>query len=191
MIADDALEQTNDPARLQRAVEQLSVWLGHAAQEGRAAVNSLRASTMETNDLAEALRRASEDCQLRKHSKVIFSVTGDNRDLHPIVRDEIYHIGYEAIRNACRHSQASRLEINLKYNHNLYICVKDNGIGIDPLIISKGKEGHFGLKGMRERAARIGAKLIINSSINAGTEVILTVSGKLVFHKPDESASEI
>lgn len=183
MVADDALEQSSDPVRLRRALEQLSVWLGEATQEGRDKLNSLRTSTTEKNDLAGALRRAAATCRFRESAAATFAVFGDSRDMHPIVRDEIYHIGYEAIRNAHLHSKASRLEVELRYAHDLSVRVKDNGVGIDPLVVTEGKDGHFGLKGMRERAARIGANLTIVSSANSGTEIKVVVPGGIVFRK--------
>jgi signal transduction histidine kinase len=114
---------------------------------------------------------------------VTFSVVGDAKEMHPIVRDEIYRIGYEAIRNACMHSGASRLEVELRYAHNLALRVGDNGKGIDRAIADRGKDGHFGLQGMRERAARIGGKLTLGSSSNSGTEVRLIVPGGICFRK--------
>ncbi len=129
------------------------VWLGQAVQEGRAALNSLRTSTTQKNDLAEAFKRATEECQLVGSIDVSFSVTGHSKEMHPVVRDELYRVVYEAIRNACRHSRGSRLEVGLKYGRDLAVCVKDNGIGIEPAIVDHGKEGHFGLQGMRERVA--------------------------------------
>lgn len=110
-----------------------------------------------------------------------FSVVGDARDMHPIVRDEVYRIGYEAIRNACMHSGASRLEVALRYEQELVVRVKDNGKGIDAVIASEGKDGHFGLQGMRERALRIGAKLTLASSATSGTEITLVVPGDIAF----------
>ena len=58
-----------------------------------------------------------------------------------------YRIGYEAIRNTCMHSAASRLEVELRYTHDLNLLVRDNGIGIDAAVVDKGKDGHFGLQG--------------------------------------------
>jgi signal transduction histidine kinase/ligand-binding sensor domain-containing protein len=181
MVADDALEQPGDTARLRRAIEQLSIWLGQATNEGRAALNSLRTSIKEMNDLPEAFQRATESCMTQGFMAPTLSVVGDAREMHPIVRDEVYRIGYEAIRNACMHSEASRLEVDLRYDHDLVVRVKDNGKGIDADITAEGKDGHFGLQGMRERAARIGAKLTLSSSATTGTEITLVVPGDIAF----------
>ena len=183
LVADDALEQSTDPIRMRRAMGQLSVWLERATQEGRAALNSLRTTTTQTNDLAEALRRVTEDSVIPSSMAVTFSVVGNAREMHPIIRDEIYRIGYEAIRNACTHSGASQLEVELRYAHDLTLRVKDNGVGIDPVIADSGKNGHFGLQGMRERTSRIGGKLTLGSSSSSGTEIRLMVPGGIVFRK--------
>jgi signal transduction histidine kinase len=183
LVADDALEPSSDPTRMRRAMEQLSIWLGTATEEGQAALNSLRTATTQTNDLAEALRRATADGLIPRSMAVTFSVVGDAREMHPIVRDEIYRIGYEAIRNACAHSGASRLEVELRYARDLTLRVDDNGTGIDPAIADRGKDGHFGLQGMRERAARIGGKLTLRSSSRSGTEIRLMVPGGIIFRK--------
>jgi signal transduction histidine kinase/ligand-binding sensor domain-containing protein len=183
LVADDALEGSSDPVRMRRAMEQLSMWLDRAMQEGRAALNSLRTSTTQTNDLAEAFRRATENGQVPHSMEATLSVVGNSRDMHPIVRDEIYRIGYEAIRNAYLHSQATRLEVELRYEQDLTVRVRDNGVGVEPTIASQGKEGHFGLRGMHERAARIGAHLTIATAPASGTAITLVVPGRIVFRK--------
>jgi len=187
LVADDALEKSSDPVHMRRAMEQLAGWLGEAVQEGRATLHSLRASTTQKNDLAEAFERATEECQLIGPVEVSFSVTGNAKEMHPVVRDELYRIGYEAIRNACTHSRGSRLEVELKYGHDLTVHVKDNGVGIDPAVVDHGKEGHFGLQGMRERVARIRGKLTIASSAGSGTEITVVVPGGIVFREPSDS----
>ena len=184
MVADDALTRPDDSAGMRHAVEQLSIWLGQASTEGRAAVNSLRTSMTERNDLADAFRRAIDDCGRQSAIQASLSVTGEPREMHPVVRDEVYRIGYEAVRNACIHSAGSRLEVEITYGRDLMVRVADNGVGIDLSIADAGKEGHFGLQGMRERAARIGAKLTIASSADSGTEIILMVPGRVIFRKP-------
>jgi signal transduction histidine kinase len=110
-----------------------------------------------------------------------FSVVGEMSEMHPIVRDEVYRIGYEAIRNACAHSQATRLQVDLTYAEDLRLGVRDNGVGIDPDIVNGAKAGHFGLKGMRERADRIMAKLSVETSPGSGTEIKLTVPGSIIY----------
>jgi signal transduction histidine kinase/ligand-binding sensor domain-containing protein len=183
LAADDALDEPSDPVRMRRAIEKLSEWLGQATQEGRAALNSLRTSTTQANDLAQALQRATEDGPILGSMAVNFTVLGDPQMMHPIVRDEIYRIGYEAIRNAHVHSSASHLEVELSYGQDLSLRVADNGVGIDSDVADQGKVGHFGLQGMRERAARIGAKLTLASSSALGTEIKLVVPGGIIFQK--------
>jgi signal transduction histidine kinase/ligand-binding sensor domain-containing protein len=190
LVAEDALEKSSDPMQMRRALEQLSVWLAQAVQEARAALNSLRTSTMQKNDLAEAFKRATEEGRLLSPMDVSFSVSGESKEMHPIVRDEIYRIGYEAIRNACTHSRGGRLEVALKYGHDLAVQVRDNGVGIDPTLAEQGKDGHFGLQGMRERVERIGAKLTVVSSADSGTEITVIVPGSIVFRKPIASPLE-
>jgi signal transduction histidine kinase/ligand-binding sensor domain-containing protein len=181
MVADNALNQPDDTDGLRRAMEQVSTWLGQASTEGRAAVNAMRASTKETNDLAEALRRAIEDCRRHGSLQPSLSVTGEPRPMHPVVRDDVYRIGYEAIRNACMHARGNRLEVGLTYARDLTVRVADDGVGIEPAVASSGREGHFGLQGMRERAARIGARLTVTSAAGSGTEVTLVVPGHVIF----------
>jgi signal transduction histidine kinase len=118
------------------------------------------------------------------------SVVGEARDMHPIVRDEVYRIGYEAIRNAYLHSHASRLEVELRYAQDLTVRVRDNGVGMEPAVRDQGKEGHFGLRGMRERAGRIGAQLTIVTSQDSGTEITLVVPGRIVFRKANKRSAE-
>jgi signal transduction histidine kinase len=189
MVAKHALDNSSDPAQMRTTMEQLSVWLERAIDEARAALNSLRSSTTQRNDLLEAFRRAVEECRMQRPMEVSFSMTGASKDMHPVVRDEIYRVGYEAIRNACAHSTGNRLEVGLKYGHDLVVLIKDNGVGIDPTIAEKGKDGHFGLQGMRERTARIGGKLTVASS-KTGTEVSVVVPGDIVFRKPSASPLE-
>jgi signal transduction histidine kinase/ligand-binding sensor domain-containing protein len=180
LVADDALDPSTDPVRMRRAVEQLSAWLGRATEEGRAALNSLRMSTLERNDLAAAFRRAIEECRLQNPMEASFSVVGEPQEMHPIVRDEVYRIGYEAIRNACVHSHASQLWVDLTYSTDLTVRIRDNGVGMDAELAARGREGHFGLRGMRERAARIAGDLKIESSA-AGTRVELLVPGGMIY----------
>jgi signal transduction histidine kinase/ligand-binding sensor domain-containing protein len=185
LVADDALDGPSDLTHMRQAMVKISGWLAQATVEERAVLNSLRTSTTETNGLAEALKRATEDCSIPCSIALDFVVIGEASEMHPIIRDEIYRIGFEAIRNAAVHSCASVLEIELIYGHNLTLRVADNGAGIDLSVINQGKQGHFGLQGMRERAARIGATFTLTSSSGSGTEIRLVVPGAIIFQKQE------
>jgi signal transduction histidine kinase len=94
----------------------------------------------------------------------------------------MYRIGREALVNAFCHSRAKRVEFELEYaGSELRMRVRDNGCGIDPQALHSGREGHWGLVGMRERAAKIGGLLKISSSATAGTEVQLSIPSGLAF----------
>ncbi len=181
MVADRAVEESADPIAQRRALETLSAWLDQAMREGRAALNSLHASATERNDLADALERAIGDCRRQTDAEISFKVAGLATEMHPIVRDEIFRIGHEAIRNACVHAHARRVVVELEYAQDLALSVRDNGVGINPAVLHVGKEGHFGLEGMRERAARIGGKFTLASSPGSGTEIKLMVPGGIIF----------
>ena len=183
IVADDALKHRGDPSRMEHALERLSKWLTQATEEGRSALSSLRSSIEHGNDLAEAFRRAFQECRLEDSVEFRISVEGSARDMHPIVRDEVYRIGYEAIRNACLHSGASSLSVELDYRDGLSMRVRDNGKGMDPDLAATGKAGHFGLLGMYERAARIKGKLAISRNPENGTQVELVVPRSIVFQR--------
>jgi signal transduction histidine kinase len=183
LIADHARRKSSDTVQMHRDLDELSAWLDRAIEEGRAALNSLRTSAAQKNDLADALHRATGNSFVPGALAVKFSVTGDSREMHPVVRDEVYRIGYEAIRNACLHSAATQLEIELTYGEDLALRVADNGAGIDSAVADRGKDGHFGLQGMRERAVRIGGKLTLVSSSASGTEIKLVVPGGIIYQK--------
>ena len=181
LVADNALSVTDDPSHTRQAMEKLSAWLARATEEGRAALNSLRTSATEVKDLADGFRRALEECRIHSSMEVSLQASGQIKEMHPVVRDEVYRIGYEAIRNACVHSRATQLRVELSYAQDLGLRIYDNGVGIDPDIVSRGKPGHFGLQGMRERAERIMGKFSVESSAGSGTVITLTVSGGIIY----------
>jgi signal transduction histidine kinase/ligand-binding sensor domain-containing protein len=170
---------------LDTAVEQAR----KAIAEGRDAVQGLRSSTVVANDLPEALGTLGEE--LAGHyggsNGPTFSlhVEGDSRDLAPLVRDEIHRVAAEALRNAFRHAEASRIEVELRYDKRHFrLRVKDNGKGIDQAVLNDaGRDKHFGLPGMQERAKVAGGKLAVFSRPGAGTEVELMIPASFVYRK--------
>jgi len=110
-------------------------------------------------------------------------VNGTIRPLHPVVFEELFKIGKEALGNAFRHSSAQSIEAELNYEGSeLRIRVRDDGTGIDPIILQQGhREGHFGLPGMRERAQRVGAYLDVWSGTGAGTEIEVRIAVRIAY----------
>ena len=165
-------------AEARKTLEKAMHQAKHAIVEGREAIQGLRSSVVETNDLALAMRALGEGLAPNANS-VAFQVhvEGASRDLHPILRDEVYRITGEGIRNAFRHSEAKQIEVEIHYDERrLRVRVRDDGKGIDPKLLSDdGREGHFGLRGMRERAKLIGGKLTVWSELDAGTELELSI----------------
>jgi signal transduction histidine kinase len=181
MVADDALEHAADPGRLQTAIEQLANWLSRATREGRAALNSLRATSAEGHELFEALKRDAEEETGGSPLSGTYTTTGEPRYVHPIVADEVYRIAHEAVRNASMHARANKLLVELEYGQRLILRITDDGIGMDSELLEQGRPGHFGLQGMRERAAHIEGKLTFTSAPGSGTVVTLVVPGGIAF----------
>ncbi len=171
------------------AKEALEEALDHADQAilaGRNAIQNLRSSTAVANDLAEAITALGEELGSRDGSsnsaKLHLEVDGKPQELHPILRDDVYRIAREALRNAFYHAQASKIEAEITYSERLLrLRIRDNGTGIDPNVVDTGREGHWGLQGMRERAQQIGAQLEIWSQAGAGTEVDLSIPGSIAY----------
>jgi len=150
--------------------------------EGRSAIQGLRSSDSRTLDLVLALSGVQQELSVEPDVDFRVSVAGRQQALRPPIKDEVYRIGREALVNAFRHSGAKRVDIELEYaDSDLRLRVRDNGCGIDPEVLEAGREGHWGLAGMRERATRIGGLLKISSSANAGTEVQLSIPSALAF----------
>jgi signal transduction histidine kinase len=112
-------------------------------------------------------------------------VEGAPRELIPMVRDEVYRIAGEALRNARRHAQAGRIEVSIRYGGRQFrLLVRDNGKGIERKVLDDGyREGHHGLQGMRERAKVVNGELIFSSKPDSGTEVALTISAAIAYVK--------
>jgi len=151
-------------------------------EDGRNALRGFRSVDSDLEDLERALSRIPQDLDTHGTADFRVVVEGASRVLRPLVRDEVYSIVREAIANAFRHSRAKTIEVVVEYApRELRLSVRDNGCGIDPGVLQRGRDGHWGLAGMRERAERIDAKLRLLSSGASGTEVDLRVPGRIAF----------
>jgi signal transduction histidine kinase len=105
-----------------------------------------------------------------------------HQSLAPLVRDEIYRIAREAVRNAAEHAQARRMEAELAYGKAEFVLrVRDDGVGVDPQILKQGRARHWGLQGMRERAEGFGARFNVWTKHGAGTEIELLVPARICY----------
>jgi signal transduction histidine kinase/ligand-binding sensor domain-containing protein len=171
-----------------KAKKQLQETLKRADQaiaEGRSAVYELRSSTIPTNDFAQAVQTLGAELGTEDAAAFRLAVEGRPRELQPIIRDELYRITREALRNAFNHAHAQQIEVEITYAERLFrLRIRDDGEGIPPEILKQGRPGHYGINGMRERAEQIGAKFGIWSGVSgAGTEIELTIPGSIAYRK--------
>jgi signal transduction histidine kinase len=179
------------PEEAKRRIENAIDHASNAITEGRDKVHELRSGGAGTIDLDRAITDFAAELLGGSISgpELEIQVEGQPRPLNPMVRDEIYRIATEAMRNAARHAKASRIEAQIRYDDgHLRLRIGDNGTGIDAEVLKdEHKAGHWGLRGMRERARLIGATLEIWSQVNTGTEIELNIPAECVYLSPNSS----
>ena len=162
--------------------------LGRLIDEGRDTVKGLRSVATEgTASFEQTFARIRDEIDLDRTVDLRMTFEGTPRPLHPIIHDEVSHVAHEAVINAFRHSDATRIEVLIEYAPRRFnLLVRDDGCGIDPEIVESGREGHWGLSGMRERAENIGARFKVWSSRGGGTEIELSVPGRIAYRDEDD-----
>jgi signal transduction histidine kinase len=175
---DDLSPDSSERKRLTDALRLLD----RVLEQGRSAVEGLRSPTEHIASLGDAFAGVRTDLGLPSAIGFRVVVHGKERGLRAGLSEEVYRIGREAIINAYRHSGAKDIETEVEFRPSeLRIAVRDNGCGIDPQELQWGRNGHWGLQGMRERAERIGAQIRLWSKVALGTEVELCVPGQVAF----------
>jgi ligand-binding sensor domain-containing protein/signal transduction histidine kinase len=176
------------PAEASQKLDTALESADQAMVDGRNAIYDIRSSTVADDDLAHAISALGDELRANHHGKedpatLCVVVEGTARPLDPICRDDIYHIIREALINSYRHSQAKKIEAEIAYGkRSLRVRIRDDGKGIDPKVLDQGGlSGHWGMAGMRERAKRIGGRLVVWSELGAGTEVELSIPGAVVY----------
>jgi signal transduction histidine kinase/ligand-binding sensor domain-containing protein len=167
-------------------MEKALLMADEALAEGRDRVRDLRSPMSLHGDLVAALREAVEDLQhLHSRTVIDFSVRGTPRALHPVVLEEAYRIAREALTNALRHAKAAGVNIEVVFGAAQFrIHVRDDGAGIQADVLSSGGvSGHWGLVGMRERAQKLGARLLIRSGAGSGTDVELDIPAAVAYRE--------
>jgi ligand-binding sensor domain-containing protein/signal transduction histidine kinase len=178
-------------ASLEIAIERAT----EAITEGRDAVQELRNSSIGSNDLVDTLTVLGQELRAnhgenesgKDAATFDLLVEGAPRHVPPILRDDLYRIAREAVGNAYRHAQAQRIELELRYDEQmLRLRIRDDGVGIEPKLLARGgREGHWGLPGMRERATSIGGHFEVWSEFRKGTEIEVTIPGAISYREPE------
>jgi signal transduction histidine kinase/ligand-binding sensor domain-containing protein len=178
-VADDQLAEESPAKPFVGRVLEL---MGRVIDEGRNAVRGLRSPDARSENLEQAFSVLQQELGFTGGSSFRVFAEGGARVLRPVIGETVYRIGREAVTNAFRHSQATKIEVELQYAPKyLRLLVRDNGVGIDQGVVRTGLDGHWGLSGMRERAEEIGARLRVLSSPTAGTEIELSVPSRIAF----------
>ena len=170
----------SEPAR--QMIEKALDRADEVLVQGRDRVKNLRL-TAQMKTLREALTDVIKDLAVSKGVEFSVIEEGDVRKPNPLVRDEAFWIGHEALVNALHHAGAKHIEVEINYDPSqLRLRFRDDGCGIDPKILEAGgKPGHWGMRGMRERAAKIGAHLETWSRPGVGTELELRIPGSVAY----------
>jgi signal transduction histidine kinase len=149
---------------------------------GRGALTTLRATALTRQDIYEALTLAAAPFSEERRRAVQYNIHGTELPVRADVGEEIVQIGREALRNALQHTDgAVRVDIHYAAGRRFRLVVEDEGQGMSSTIMESGVPGHFGLKGMRERAARIASTLTIDSTARGGTQVRLSVPARMAY----------
>jgi signal transduction histidine kinase/ligand-binding sensor domain-containing protein len=181
----------DDRPEAQKVMEGVITQARRAIVEGREAVQGLRASTVVTNDLAPSIKALGDDLAATHPCDFRVTVDGEAKNLVPLLRDEVYKIAGEALRNAFHHSQAKQIDVEIRYEERVFrMRIRDDGKGMDPKVTAgTGREGHYGLPGMRERAKLAGGKLAVLSEVDSGTEIELTIPASFAYAKASAARS--
>ncbi|MFL6602903.1 MAG: sensor histidine kinase [Steroidobacteraceae bacterium] len=183
------------PDRLQEAAHHLDVAIDRglaAINEGRQAVGELRMGGPVGTDLPQALADLGSEFEPENQLAGNYRgaapnfrvlVQGQPIALKPIVRDEVYRIAREAVRNSFRHARAGLVEVEIVFGEAAFTArVRDDGIGLEPAVLEHGyRKGHWGLPGMRERALEFGGELEVWSQRNTGTEIELKIDARIAY----------
>ncbi len=158
------------------SVSDLANLSSETVQALRAICNDLRPPLLQ-QDLGSALKAMVGEMDSRSPSPIHIEISANHTDL--IMPDEralaIFRITQEAVNNAIQHADASEIAVRLTaYPDRLRLTVTDDGRGICGSVESARfvDQGHYGLAGMRERAAMIGGKLEVQTAVDYGTVVI-------------------
>jgi signal transduction histidine kinase len=151
--------------------------LRHIVMDGRNAINALRLPGEDEEDWMAAIVEMGEHAASDSEVSFKLKIQGEPWNLPMMARIEVLAIVREGLRNAFEHSHAKAILVFVRYTtRGLKISIQDNGIGVsEQYLKSRQKEGHWGIAGMRERAAKLGGQLTIRHAHPRGTTVELVL----------------
>jgi signal transduction histidine kinase len=160
MLLQCAVEQTHPDSPSKPMLNRALGLVVRAIDEGRVAMRGVLKASPEPSSLEQALSALFSEVATGRGPRVRLLVQGKARTLNPAIQEQLFLIGREAVMNAFRHSKATKIEVEVQYLGDLiHVFVRDNGCGINPDAIRQDSDSHWGLRGMRERANNIGARL--------------------------------
>jgi signal transduction histidine kinase len=180
LVLHSTLEQMPMDSPTKPALAHAVRLMQRAIDEGRGVLQGLRSSVVASTSLEQAFSDLMNEFAQAGGVRFRILVTGKPKTLKPAIQQQMYLIGREALVNAMRHSNATRIEAEVEYlPRQLHVVVRDNGCGIDPEVIRSGRNSHWGLPGMHERARGIGAQVRIFSRQGAGAVVEISIPGHI------------
>lgn len=175
-------EEVSPDDPLRKGMDSAMLLADRVLVDGRERVFGLRDDSVSNRVLSEEIRLVGEELAKNTASEFQMRVEGVERPLYPNTQREVVSIVREALINAFRHSNGSKVSVALNFTRRgLDVDVQDNGIGIEPDVLQHGRPGHWGLAGMRERAFEIRASISISNLPSGGLRVQLQLRAKSAF----------
>jgi signal transduction histidine kinase len=190
MLLHHAVEQTPADYPSKPALRSALRLVNQAIDEGRAAIQGIHTASTAPASLEHAFSNLLGEVSTGRGLRLRVFVQGKPWTLILAIQQQLFLIGREAAMNALRHSQATKIDVEIQYLRDLLrVFVRDNGCGINPEAAQRECDSHWGLRGMRERAKHISARFGIWSTTGAGTEVCVAIPIDVAKRQPREGAA--
>jgi len=183
MQLDVALDQLPDDASVKPSLAHVLEVMRQVIDKGGDALQRLSSSASNGSlDLEQAFSRIRQELGNDDQTALSVTVEGRRRLVHPIIRDEVYRIGREALVNVLRHSGTKSIEIEIEFRaRHLRVIIRDDGCATGRQVLPSNEEDECELSGLRERAKAIGARLKVFYPVGPGTGIELIIPGDVAF----------
>jgi signal transduction histidine kinase len=166
----------NDDPAGQDVLAEVRGMTAEAIEDLRRIIRAMRPIYLEDFGLVPALEVLARDCSASGDADVHFEKEGMPHRLPPEQEMTLYRVAQEALNNARRHSDASKIWLKVRFEpEEVIVSIRDNGVGFraPKQVTDLPRNGHFGLIGMFERAELAGANLRIDSAPGRGTTITI------------------